>query len=148
MISDKIMELIELSILGRKTKLFKDVYNTKVIKSEGNGSIHFSCRFYNSKKEYFIFSLCISLNKDSEYYYWIISKLDDRRFYFNTIKFVKQGLPISYTLRDSLKKDNIKNYINSYGKLPTSLLMNVFDKLIKNNTILSLNKLEGNNNGQ
>ena len=51
MISGKIMELIELSILGRKTKLFKDVYNTKVIKSEGNGSIHFSCRFYNSKKE-------------------------------------------------------------------------------------------------
>lgn len=146
MISDKITELIELAILGKKIKLFGDVYNTKVMKSEGNGSVHFSCRFYNSKKEYYIYSLCISLNKDSEYYYWIISRLDERRYYFKTIKYNKQELPIGYALRNSLKNDKIKNYINSYGKLPTSLLMNVFDKLIKNNTILTLNKLEGNHN--
>lgn len=126
---ERIDEIISSMIVYNKFKPYKDIYNHKLIAGFQKESIHLSFRFYNDKHEYYILTFITQLREDKPYVCFILSKLDDKRYFFNTVKMIKKEIDKKQTLPTLFEDQALLTYCKNHKHLPPTLLFDQYENI-------------------
>ena len=129
MLIENIDKTVIAIIKGLDYPKIKNIYNHKKIIGLQKESVHLSFRFYNNKKEYYIFTLLIQLKEDYPLLSLLISRLKEGRHYFNVIKSFTQEIPKNQTAPTILLDQHLMTYCKNNKHFPEILLIDQYKKV-------------------